>query len=846
MATSTAAALASAVAPTTPTPAASPPYTRNAKHKQQSPFIFQRPHIAAAAAAVTAKGKPGETLVQSWTQQPLPSSNSNAPQTPWWLTSDAEHAHTACPLRPFAHMVVALPSSIPDGSSDAGKDSSIGSTKYAGRGECNDCLSGAAETAPGGAQCRNQCACATQPPLAVERLISSRIVHLSDALRRKMNSVTTTRGVDSTVGDILQFAAGSRDRSTARHPATRMRSVSTGIWNMLGWLVGVNESSNKSTSLQTHGHMRDAYSACTAGAGTASSAAIASAEPLWPYRRREPALVPNDDPLLVGNEGLGTVELAAVKAGKHGCVFALCAHALSPDMQREWLAWHAWSKHQDRRQCPDGADHWLSALGLDGMQLAIIHVAEVSTLHRVACHGIDYLMPPSLPLEQYFGHLFDSGRPLGPPPMLPPLLKPESSEDSVDAAIRWISLLVSRHGLVEMAYPLGRTPIVPTMADADSDDLALETGPPVALGSYLGESIFSRIHPEDVVRVVKALRLAWDARPDVYHFSRLRREWQRRRLSSAGERAVASAPSTPPLRPHRAATMSAATIAAVSSGGRHASLISNRQVYHREGIEVSNGVVELNVQIQLTGTPSAIDWNDPESMSEHTRFARMKLTRWPLILKPPRTNSTYRTGMQPGGYPPESEEPQDGFVLIGLRPLPEPSRTRSRSTAEPYDIMPDLKKLSISSTASTSTLIGLGVGSQSSNSSMHDSSDLVRLCRSASSLSCQETTARPSIEFADAVAQSSSQRGPSSSGSNSSNGSNATRAGDLGWPSSIAIPMARPVVGLSNNAVQTATGMSPHLTMRRRSNITVGSQQRNNPEEGLAARMYGTPCEFTY
>ncbi|KAJ1666818.1 hypothetical protein IW140_002527 [Coemansia sp. RSA 1813] len=751
-------------------------------------------------------------------------------ETPWWLSSDAEHAHTACPLRPFAHMVIAMEKSTAV-SSDAGDCSS--SINIHAQREHDDGWADSAYADPG-ARRREQSACTTQPPITAERLKASRIVHLSDALRRKLNSVTSARALGGTVGDILQLS--SRARSSANHSSARMRS---GLWSMLGWLVGAHESPARCAHPQAHVHM---HNPCITG--PESPAADPRAQ--WPRRRQEHALAPEDDPLYVGNEGLGAVELASVRAGKSGCVFALCAHALSTDVQGEWLEWQASPKRPcSAQQSTATADPRLSAAGLGDMQLAIVHVAEVSTLHRVACNGIDFLMPPPLPLDQYFGHMLDSSRQLGPPPMLPPLLKPEAGECDVDADIRWISLLVSRHGLVEMAYPLGRTPIVPA-ADADSNDPALETCPPVALGSYLGESIFSRIHPEDVVRVVKALRLAWDTRPDVYHFSRLRREWQRRRLSSAGDRAVASAPSTPPLRPHRAATMSAA-----SAGGRHALHPTNRHVYHQEGIEVSNGVVELNVQIQLTGS-ATVDWSDSDSMSEHTRFARMKLTRWPLILRPPRVSSAaYRAG----GYQhlPEPEEPQDGFVLVGLRPLPEPSRTRSRSTADAYDLMPDLKKLSISSATSVSTLVGIGVGGGHGATSSHGSAELVRLCRSSSSLSCQETTARPSIEFSDAIVRTGSQQRspPSSSGSNGSSrgrgsGGNLSRGGvDAGWPSNVAIPTARPIVGLSNNAVQTATGMSPHLTMRRRSNITVGSQ-RNNAEEGLASLVYGAQCEFSY
>ncbi|KAJ2552875.1 hypothetical protein EV175_003149 [Coemansia sp. RSA 1933] len=744
-------------------------------------------------------------------------------ETPWWLSSDGEHAHTACPLRPFAHMVVAVGTA----SSDAGNMDA--------RREGDD------DGAYAGAGGRHS-ACALQPPITAQRLQASRIVHLSEALRRKLSSVTPASALGCTVGDILQLS--SQDRSAANHPSARMRAAGSGLWGMLGWLVGGHESPARRTPPpQAHGPARDPCSADPEGP---------DGRDRWPRRRQEHALAPEDDPLFVGNEGLGAVELASVRAGKQGCVFALCAHALSADMQSEWLAWHASQAHP----CSAAAAADPRMPGMCGAQLAIVHVAEVSTLHRVACNGIDFLLPPPLPLDQYFGHMLDSSRALGPPPMLPPLLKPEvSGVCDVDADVRWISLLVSRHGLVEMAYPLARTPIVPA---ADTDDPALETCPPVAFGSSLGESIFSRIHPEDVVRVVKALRLTWDARPDVYHFARLRREWQRRRLNSS-DRAVASAPSTPPLRPHRAATMSAATAAS-----RHAPPPTNRHVYHQEGIEVANGVVELNVQIQLTGS-ATVDWSDPDCMSEHSRFARMKLTRWPLIMRPPRFNSAYRAAAASGGYTPghqpEPEEPQDGFVLVGLRPLPEPSRTRSRSTADAYDLMPDLKKLSISSATSVSTLVGFGVGSAHAASSSHGSAELVRLCRSSSSLSCQETTARPSIEIPGSIVRSGSQRSPPNSGGSSSNGSSRGRgSGGIisrggidaagGWPGYMAIPTTRPIVGLSNNAVQTATGISPHLTMRRRSNITVGSQ-RNSPDDGLASsssHVYAAAaqCEFTY
>ncbi|KAJ1944049.1 hypothetical protein FBU59_002712, partial [Linderina macrospora] len=494
----------------------------------------------------------------------------------------------------------------------------------------------------------------------MEDLRDASIVHFSDALRRKFHSIAPDARIGGTVGEILQFAALSNQK---------LRSGTLGLWNMLGWLVGNTDLERTPVKVPR------------------------MADDELPRRACGIAQVPEDDPLLIGNEGLGHVELAAVRRSKHSCIFALCAHALPEALEDEWLAWARTTRRRSQQAARGSADR---------MQLAIVHVAEVSTLHQAACCGIQSLLPPAVPLEQYFSRFLESSRSLGPPPSLPPLLKREPEPCTIDSPLTWLSMLVSRHGLVEMAYPLRHA----TLASADGEcgselDPMLEATPPVALASLLGESVFSRIHPEDVSRVVKALRLAWDARPDVYHFSRLRREWQRRRLSSAGERAVSSAPNTPPMRPHRSATMHTNSNAARP-------LFGDRQVFHREGIEVANGMVELNVQIQITGTTADIEWDDLDSTAEHARFAKMCLSRWPLILKPPKA-SAYRDSAG------ESEEPQDGFVLIGLQPLPEPSRTRTASTVEPQSAHYDQKKHSISSIASTSTLVGLGVNSQQPN-----------------------------------------------------------------------------------------------------------------------------------
>ncbi|KAJ2892425.1 hypothetical protein IWW38_003227, partial [Coemansia aciculifera] len=272
-----------------------------------------------------------------------------------------------------------------------------------------------------------------------------------------------------------------------------------------------------------------------------------------------------------------------------------------------------------------------------GGRLAVVHVAEVSTLHRVACVGMASVVPPALALEQHFAALV-AGKALGPAPQLPALVRGDDDVDcSVDGTVRSMALLVSRHGLVEMAYPLRATRLV----SSDEDDVV------VALGSLLGESLFSRIHPEDVGRVVKALRLAWDARPDAYHFARLRRLWQQKKAC--------------------------------------AQPLDSRQVLRMDGVEVANGVAALTLQLQVSET---VDWSCAESMAQNARFARMQLTRWPLVLRPPRSSSSSSSSDA-------DAEPHDGFVLASIQLLAEPARAR-------YSL--DAKKRSISSVASSAAL----------------------------------------------------------------------------------------------------------------------------------------------
>lgn len=604
-----------------------------------------------------------------------------------WLCPDTEHAHTVCPLRPFAYMIVELPQI------SASNQDNI------------------------------------YVPVSAQRLSKARVISMSGALSRRMRNITkqldySNKLCNLAVGDMFRFTEKHRSNEYMEQSGyafkggRRDHSLSTttsGLWGVLDWLVGSNqESADEQNTITPHTNQLRCL-----------------------QFRNSPALVSSDDPHFIGNEGLGVVEIATAVAAmpgnsRHGGgnMFALCAHILHPRVA---------STTSNSFESTDGT----------GLQRAVVHITDVSTLHRVSCLGLDHVVGP------YY--------------MKPP---PSHAGDH----LRWMAILISRHGLVEMAYPLRSTPV------GNSDDNGKEGCLAVSLASLLGESIFSRLHPEDVIRVIKGLRLAWDARP----------------TRSYGSSA------------------------------------SRRQVHQQIGIAVSNGIVELTIQMQIygikgtsAGSGRTIDWDDPDSMEALACFARMQLARWPPV--------TYSSSRHPN-----SAELQDGYVMAALQPLPEPKRRRGQfgsltsfshgrfgnrrrvsfggnNMAYASDSEADIKKQSISSVSTlVSPTTGVAVAGQPSSS---DSSN--RLCRSASSLSCQdEATVRTSIECVMTGDSS-----PALPPRRSHNG--------------IAIiPTTRPIVGLSASAVATATGMSPHIAMRRRPSIPVGSLPRND-----SARMFATPRE---
>ncbi|KAJ2106111.1 hypothetical protein GGF48_006195, partial [Coemansia sp. RSA 921] len=79
------------------------PHTRSvqtqATQETQEP---QEPHTMAGHTKDEPQAAEG---AEPWRRRRTTTAVASPAATAWWLSSDAEHAHTACPLRPFAHMV---------------------------------------------------------------------------------------------------------------------------------------------------------------------------------------------------------------------------------------------------------------------------------------------------------------------------------------------------------------------------------------------------------------------------------------------------------------------------------------------------------------------------------------------------------------------------------------------------------------------------------------------------------------------------------------------------------------------------------------------------------------------
>ncbi|PVU95352.1 hypothetical protein BB561_001899 [Smittium simulii] len=345
---------------------------------------------------------------------------------------------------------------------------------------------------------------------------------------------------------------------------------------------------------------------------------------------------------------LGSVRTGQVLDG-HGkdMIISICAHPLSGKATYDWWNWHSSNSYPP---LPN-----LQSSELNDLGLFAIHVAEVTILHRVSCIGLHKMLPS--PINSIWQMPYQTRRHYS-------VYEQNRSEWNLsvpryelNSQKSFMSFLVSRHSIIEMAYPL-----VPSDLCSDDEDynFSSKLNDVVALGATLGEPLLSYVHPEDTVRLLKALKIAWDEKLDVYYY--YERLYNQRDSVEAIEKHI---------------------------NGRKKQDIE----WRKDGIRVHNSVVELTVQWRMISYEKAVDggvdehlwrpfdWSDSELLDKHCRFVKIQLCRWPAILTPPKSqfhhfsrffDDRYQdTSNKLGAHNEQSQQDDSGFILLSIKPITE-------------------------------------------------------------------------------------------------------------------------------------------------------------------------------
>ncbi|PVV03682.1 hypothetical protein BB560_001831 [Smittium megazygosporum] len=325
-------------------------------------------------------------------------------------------------------------------------------------------------------------------------------------------------------------------------------------------------------------------------------------------------------------------------------IVALCAHPFTSHDSTNWWDWFI-NNNRNRPAAYSQPDPLNAGL-------FSIHVAEVTILHRVSCVGLHCLLPssissiwlsPNQSRKLYTTYEFNRSD-----------WNLSVNQYELNSQKNFIGFLISRHGIIEMAYPLS-----PSEVHVDDTPNPKSIPNIIALSGMLGESIFSYIHPEDTVRLVNALQIAWDEKLDVYHYY---------------DRMYNHPDSISDIEQQ------------INTRKR------NEIMWRKDGIRVHNSIVELFVQLRIIPTESVrdggvdehmwrpFDWNDPKNLEVHSKFVKMQLCKWPAVVTPPKSrfhnfsrffDDPNQNTLNKLGTHNESHVEDNGFILISVKLLEE-------------------------------------------------------------------------------------------------------------------------------------------------------------------------------
>ncbi|PWA00088.1 hypothetical protein BB558_003941 [Smittium angustum] len=581
-----------------------------------------------------------------------------------YLNPNKEHVHSICPLKPFSHMIISYKRNL--------QYQSPNRTPLQDQTFTNN----ASDQTPNA----NSPIDNSSPfsKLNLKSLIEAKVEHLSDGLERKLSHLNKNNSlIGKNVGSFIKF----------EKPKLDPNNNSWSVWN---WLGSPKDPEPKCKNSQID-HNHQLCPACCA------------------FSIQEGELA-------------GLVRLGQItdSQGKQ-MVIVLCAHGFSNKTAQEWWNWKKRkleSKKAKNNFHTRSNNSSTSSLKIHSNRdksheygLCVVHVAEVTILHRVSCLGLEKILP--VPISSVWGSTNETRRTYS--------FSEHSQSDWNLSAInkcdlntqkQWMSFLVSRHSIIEMAHPLSPSEVC---INHDSDPSSM-TSEIVGLSGMLGEPLLSYIHPEDSHRVIKALEIAWDVRPDIYHY--YENIYYKQGQSKIIEKVISERK-------------------------------NKEKEWRKDGIEVHNAIVELTIQWRVIPPGKVLDssvdeaswrpfgWDDPNQLEKNCRFVKMKLCRWPAIITPPKPNfhrfsrfydDPYQETANRLGAHTDSHADENGFVLVALKFIAERAYTEylDQNLSKSTKINDQINSIPVS-------------GSSSAHSGLYEDDrlafDLDRLERSLSSLS---------------------------------------------------------------------------------------------------------------
>ncbi|OMH86341.1 ATP synthase mitochondrial F1 complex assembly factor 1 [Zancudomyces culisetae] len=387
------------------------------------------------------------------------------------LNPNLEHYHTVCPLKPFSHMILSYSTkrrtskSVETGESSGGFEDGL-------------------------------------HKVGLEEIKEGKIEYLSEGLVRKLGHLNQKHRRQGLIGKkvstFLKFEAAKGTEYYSFGPF-RKKNNSSSSHNS----GSISENINGISSRTLPNNSRDASSQGRKGddknkepqglwgaikrltsAGKDECGEVEREGGMEVQEGKDEETAGTVELKCIGKEGTGEVYVGQLMDGQgKEMIVVVCGHGFTKETAERWWDWN--TKTNKVHGLGEDVPKVRSAL-------CVVYMAEITILHRIACFGLDNILPSPInfntkPNEAIWSSIYN-------------IHSNNNDNSSLGSEKRWMSLLLSRHGIVEMGYPL--TPTAINIGDEHETVMAAER---VALSGVLGESLLSLVHPEDYPSSINSL-----------------------------------------------------------------------------------------------------------------------------------------------------------------------------------------------------------------------------------------------------------------------------------------------------------------------------------------------------